>query len=206
MAPHRPTRAEVSEDDPCEWNTTPILMRGWLRKLPEHLRNLDFDYVTLYKYGYMTTTRRETVVPTLFHAYAIQNGLIGEFDFDNPIPTSFMDDREVPRDLPRMTEEQRRAFLVQPHAIKVALEKLANAITDTITVRATRQEYLTERNRNGVALIRNLMLEARRLGPTADSAISTRLNSFVAIGPSGHHRRNRRVCSRCPVSSASTRG
>ena len=36
------------EGTECSWDTTPIAMRAWLQKLPEHLLSIDHDYALLW--------------------------------------------------------------------------------------------------------------------------------------------------------------
>ena len=71
-----------------QWNTAPMTRPAWLENLTKTLL-LDSEYLDLWKYGYIVTSR-STIVHSVQHARFILE--YGEYEFlaDNPSPSSFI--------------------------------------------------------------------------------------------------------------------
>ena len=66
---HSAAGAQDAEDIPT-WDTTPISMRSWLRKLPSYCEGINDNYVSWWEQGY-TMSKDTVLAPTTYHPFRL---------------------------------------------------------------------------------------------------------------------------------------
>ena len=173
----------AQEESLPSWNTTPIFMRAWLDALPEYLEKLDANYVSWWTQGYVLDRNGTVCGPTNRHAVALRDESVRVHTFAKPIPHSIVVDANLPRNVNALSEEDKKLYKKHSHLCRRTDRALAKDITDTITVRNERLDWLEKCDNSGLRLIPLLFAKRAEIGPIANNAASGKLARLVEAGP-----------------------
>ena len=111
-------------------------MHKWLEDLRPYLYKKDDDYSTLVERGYVMH-RTTKVLPTEFHGCALRDGLVGDFDWENPIPIDIYIDYEIPSGMDDLDTSQYDV------SIDSVLKKDRMLARDILATISSKSEYKT---------------------------------------------------------------
>ena len=176
------TTALPDSDDEPEWDTTPLGFNMWWTELSDYLENIDSDYVTMWQYGYCME-KRTCVTPTLFHAMAIRDRIVRKHSFEDPIDSDIQTERALPKSATPLTATDKERVTSAPEYFDRKARNLCRDIVRTIKVKKVRKAWKQKAGGNGLRLLELLRDHASSLGPTANNAISAKLQRAVERVP-----------------------
>ena len=166
-----------------QWDTTPIFMRAWLDALPDYLEKLDQNYVSWWSQGYVLDRNGTVCGPTNRHTVALRDECVRMHSFEKPISTAILTEGALPRGISALSADDLRSHKKNSHLCRRIDRALAKEITDTISVRNERHDYLEKCGNSGLALILILFAKRAEIGPIANNAASVKLAALIQAGP-----------------------
>ena len=117
--------------------------------------------------------RNSTVcAPTTRHAVALRDDSVREHTFEKPVPYAIMADASLPRGVDALSADDLKAYKKHSHLCIRTDRALAKEITDTISVRNERLDWLERCQNSGLKLIPLLFEKRAEIGPIANNAVS----------------------------------
>ena len=172
--------SDLSQDDSIpSWNTTPIFMRA----LPEYLEKLDANCVSWWTQGYVLDRNGTVCAPTNRHAVALRDESVRMHTFEKPIAHGIIVDAALPRGVSALSDDDKKSYKKHSHLTRRTDRALAKDITDTISVRNERLDWLERCENSGLRLIPMLFAKRAEIGPIANNAASGKLARLVEAGP-----------------------
>eukprot|EP00966_Prymnesium_polylepis_P176959 4098304-Prymnesium_polylepis.1 len=148
------TRASDNQESSIpQWDTTPIFMRTWLDALPEYLEKLDQNDVSWWSQGYVLDRNGTVCGPTIRHTVALRDECVRMHSFEKPISTAILTDAALPRGTAALSADDLRSYKKNSHQCRRIDRALAKEITDTISVRNERHDYLEKCDHSGLQLL-----------------------------------------------------
>ena len=95
--------------------------------------------------------------------------------FAKPIPHAIVVDASLPRGVAALSSDDQKAYKKHSHLCTRTDRALAKAITDTISVRNERLDWLEKCENSGLQLIPLLFAKRAEIGPIANNAASTKI-------------------------------
>jgi hypothetical protein len=158
-------------------------MRAWLDALPEYLEKIDPNYVSWWSQGNVLDRNGTVCGPTNRHTVALRDDSVRAHSFEKPIPYSIMVDANLPRGVDALSVEDLKSYKKNSHLCRRTDRALAKEITDTITVRNERLDWLEKCEHSGLRLIPLLFAKRAEIGPIANNAASSKIAALVQAGP-----------------------
>ena len=159
-------------------------MRAWLDALPEYLEKIDPNYVSWWTQGFVLDRNGTVCGPTLRHAVALRDDSVRTHTFERPIPHVIIVDANLPPGVADLSDEDKKSFKKHSQLTRRTDRALAKDITDTISVRNERLDWLEKCEHSGLRLIPLLFAKRAEIGPIANNAAAAKLARLVEAGPS----------------------
>ena len=120
MGKTRVSDKNLEDSDVCSWDTTPIGMRSWLKKLPEHLEDIDPDLVLWWTQG-AVMNRSQVCGPTVYHTVALRDDNVREHTFDDPIGIDVFTEEPLDRGTRPLSDNDLKSYGKSTHLCRMTM-------------------------------------------------------------------------------------
>ena len=161
---------------------TPLTFNHWYTEIPDYLESLDADYVTMYESGYCMD-KKVCVTPTEYHAVATRDHYVRKHTFEDPISADILIEQKIPPRVAGLSAADKERVVPAPEYFAKKDRTMARDILKTINVRKVRRSWKKKCGGSGIRLLNELRDYAATIGPSANNAISAKLQRAVERGP-----------------------